>query len=127
MGTPHGLVDVATQGNVIIVKAKGSFNREGISLFVSTITPQIKAFGNQPFSILMDDVCLEGGTPAAYQELDEYNNWLNSMPLKAKAIVLKSNVIKSMIVANIPSLQQQEIVFFSDREIALDWLVSKTN
>lgn len=124
MALPHGRCDINTDGNLIVVKACGSFNVEGVKLFVSAITQTILSLKGQPFCLLMDDTLVEGGTSEAYAALNEYNEWLNNQPLLAKAFIINSKVKKGIILSNSPAIHTQNIAFFPAKSAALEWLAT---
>lgn len=123
----HGQFDVSTEENIILVKLVGSFNREGTCAYISRVKDVIQGFNGEPFAMMINDLELEGGTPEAYEALNEYNQWLNALPIIAKAFVIDNDAKKHIILANAPAITHQNIAFFKTQEDAISWLKEKVN
>ncbi|WP_206483301.1 hypothetical protein [Thalassotalea sp. G2M2-11] len=123
--TIHGKYNVELIDNILFVKLSGSFNCAGTEAYVATVKQYIAELAGQPFAMLIDDLDVEGGTPEAYQKLNDYNEWLVSQPIVGKAFIIKSLAIKEIVLERTPSLKQQQIEFFQDVESAEQWLRDK--
>lgn len=121
----HGESRVYLKDNIVFVKLSGMFNDLGAKQFTSEVKRLVLSLGDQAFGILIDDLDLEGGTPEAYAILEEYNQWLNSKPLKAKAMVMTSNAHKEIINTLSPSRKKQNIQYFLTEPEAVTWLQSE--
>lgn len=118
----HGEFSVVLTGSIIESKLAGSFNELGCSGYINAVKDKLNILAGKPFAMLIDDLELEGGTPEAYQLLNEYNQWMSKQPIVAKAFIISSQVQKDIILQRSPSLLQQNIEFFTDREHAMLWL-----
>lgn len=121
----HGEYAVLLTGNIIETTLKGSFNEYGILAYTQSVEAQVKVLNGQPFAMLVDDFEVEGGTPQAYAVLQEYNARLNKQQIIAKAFLINSCVQKEILLQRTPALNQQNIQFFQDRDIAIQWLQSQ--
>jgi hypothetical protein len=65
-----------------------------------------------------------GATPEAYQELENYNVWLNSQKLIGKAMVITSSITLDVIDKLSPSRAAQQTKNFSNEDDAMKWLQS---
>lgn len=124
----HGKVDLSLIGERIIYAAFiGSFNEKGVENYAPEIKRIVNSFEKQPFAMLINNLSIEGGTPEAYQRLDEYNQWLNNQPIVAKAFIIDNNVTKQILLARTPALKQQNIAFFETPAEATVWLEQQLN
>lgn len=122
MSGAHGQTQVTLTGQLIEAKFSGAFNPLGIKEYASKVAACLAQLDGQPFIMLIDNLKLEGGTPEAYQALDKYNTWLNEQNLVAKAMVITSEFKAKIIGSLTPSMKQQNLRHFVDREQALTWL-----
>lgn len=120
--TEHGTSEVTLVDNIIRAKLSGSFNRQGCALYTERVKQIVATLNAQPFAMLIDDLDLEGGTPAAYQALQDYNVWLNRQAIVAKAFIINNNVTKHIILQRSPALLEQNIAFFNNYDDATLWL-----
>ena len=67
-----------------------------------------------------------GGTPEAYKELEDYNKWLNSQNLLAKAMVINSMITLDIINMYSPSRGEQKSETFDNETDAIAWLKTLT-
>jgi hypothetical protein len=65
---------------------------------------------------------LDGATPDAFNISNKFNEWLNGQNMVAKAIVITSQVIKSIDQQWVPSKAVQNIEYFDNKDDALVWL-----
>ncbi len=121
----HGEREVFMQDRIITARFIGMFNEHGVKRITDEIRDCIYQLSGEPFAILVDDLKLEGGTPEAYVVLEEYNQWLNTQNLVAKAMVLTSKAHKAIIDKLSPSRLEQNIQYFVSEDSALDWLRSE--
>ncbi len=118
----HGTTDVKLNANVIEAVFCGSFNEYAIRVYAKKVRDIIVALEGAKFAMLVDDRAVEGGTPEAYNALNEYNEWLNTQALVAKAFVIDSGMTKSILKKRTPALDQQNVAYFEDIEQAREWL-----
>ena len=76
----------------------------------------------ESFSILVNNLHFQGATPEAYQELENYNIWLNTQKLIAKAMVITSSITLDVINVRSPSRASQQTKSFDNEEDAMTWL-----
>ncbi|NVK44434.1 MAG: STAS/SEC14 domain-containing protein [Oceanospirillaceae bacterium] len=123
----HGDREVFLHEDIITARFIGLFNEHGARRITNEIRECVAQMQGKPFAILIDDLQLSGGTPEAYVVLEEYNQWLNTQKLVAKAMVLTSKAHKAIIDKLSPSRLEQNIQYFIDEDSALDWLRSELN
>jgi hypothetical protein len=124
----HGKCEINLIDERIISAAFiGSFNETAVQNYANEIKRLVNSFQNQPFAMLINNLAIEGGTPEAYQRLDEYNQWLNNQPIVAKAFIIDNNVTKQILLARTPALKQQNIAFFETPTEAKVWLEQQLN
>jgi hypothetical protein len=118
----HGCDKVQIDESIITISLSGSFNEQSISELVNEIKSAVNSFENKKFAILLYATEAEGFTPEAYQELDDYNAWLNNQNFVAKAIVSHSPTLQQTSELFIPSRKPQLMKRFEDIESAQKWL-----
>lgn len=121
----HGLHSAQIVGQVITSKLSGSFNREGCLSWVTRIKTLIEGLDGRPFCLLIDTRDYEGGTDEALALANEFNRWLNTQPLVAKAHLITSQVLHAIAVERVPQLQYQTIKTFKCIDEAQAWLASQ--
>ncbi|ABG40815.1 hypothetical protein Patl_2298 [Paraglaciecola sp. T6c] len=126
MSLEHGNHLITIEDNVIVIELAGSFNEFGAKALTDDIRKAIKQFEGAPFCILINDFALEGITPEGYKEIDEYNAWLNTQNMIAKAVVVKIDILSKMEESRIPAKAQQNIKSFKNIPDALLWLKMQT-
>ncbi len=113
---------VKLQGNIIQTKLCGSFSVSITKQYCDEVRRLIEQFDGEPFAMLVDDLQLDGGTPAAYEILDQHNAWVNQQNIIAKALIVDNAVKKGIILQRLPNLRKQNIAFFQDPGAGLAWL-----
>ncbi len=73
MTLEHGSYTITVDNDIIVVSLKDSFNEYATKTFIDKIKTEIDSFNGKPFSILVNDIELEGLNPESYEELDQYN------------------------------------------------------
>jgi hypothetical protein len=121
----HGDVEILIDDHIIIVRLSGMFNELGVKKFTDAIKEFVSNLNGDSFAVLINDLKLDGGTPEAYAELEDYNQWLNTQKLLAKAMVIDSATNKHIINALSPSLSAQNIEYFLTEDAAINWLKSE--
>lgn len=125
MITGHGTIDVELLDNIIVTRYIGLFNQEGLTAEIAKVRKAIDSLGGQPFAILIENDELEGGTPEAYEALNDFNLSLAHLPLVAKATVMKSALKLRIIEERVTARRQQNKQEFTSKEDALAWLRSE--
>lgn len=116
---PHGETTVYKQKNIIYVHINGAFNELGVNIIADKVRAIVQNLEGEAFSILVNETNSEGGTPEAYEKLNEYNNWLIKQNLVAKAVVYGSKTLLNIYRSRISS---KNIQFFTDEKSAENWL-----
>ena len=124
MNLDHGEVSIRIENNIIFVEMKGAFNEYGAQKYTHGVMAEVKRLQGAPFSLLVNIEEIEGGTPEAFAELENYNIWLNNQNLIAKAMVAKSATTLELIDRLSPARRQQTNMNFESEVDALIWLKS---
>ena len=122
MGIEHGKVSISLKGNIIVVRNVGAFNEYGAQKYTNGVEAIVNDLPDVSFSILINNLDFLGATPEAYQELENYNVWLNQQKLIAKAMVITSNTTLDVINKLSPSRASQQTRSFDNEEDAMHWL-----
>lgn len=120
----HGEVTIEVVGDIIIVRTAGAFNEYGTQQYTHGVRKIVDGLQGQSFSVLVNNLEFQGGTPEAYQELENYNAWLNKQKLIAKAMVITSSTTLGVIDKLSPSRAAQQTRSFDNEKDALNWLQS---
>lgn len=121
-GVAHGECFVEREGNLIKARLKGMFNFSGGKQYTEGVQRCVEELNGEPFAILVNNLEVEGATPKAYQELERYNQWLNTQNMVAKAMVIQSKLQEGMIDSYSPARQEQNTRSFADEVSAMEWL-----
>ena len=124
MNGQHGEVQICCENNIIRATLIGSFNEEGAIKYTEGIKDIVRSLEGQKYAILVDNLNMEGGTPEAYQVLEQYNQWLNGTNLVGKAIIVKTLITTELIKSLSPSIKLQTTKSFKNRTLAIQWLQS---
>ncbi|MEI6896941.1 MAG: hypothetical protein V5786_05560 [Psychromonas sp.] len=122
MRVAHGNTEISVVDNIISCACIGSFNLEGVYLYIDEIKSIISSLKEKEFAMIIDNTKFVGCTPDAFEEMEVYSTWLCKTKLKAKAFVIKSQVNKNIILHRTPSLSSQNIAFFSHYSEAHAWV-----
>ncbi|EAR09190.1 hypothetical protein [Reinekea blandensis] len=125
MEIKHGNIDIRVEDRIVIAKYIGLFNLEGVQAELEKLKTTITELPEGPFVMLVDDLDLEGGTPDAYEAVDQFNIWLQDFPMIAKATVVESTVKLKILEARIPSRQRQNSRAFMSMDDARSWLLAQ--
>lgn len=118
----HGEVQLCYENNIIRATLIGAFNEQGAIQYTEGIKHIVKSLKGQEYAILVDNTKMEGGTPEAYQVLEEYNQWLNHTNLVAKAVVVETIITTELIKHLSPAIKLQTTKTFKNKASALRWL-----
>lgn len=122
MDNRHGDVQIILKNNIIVATLVGSFNENGAINYTEKVKDLVKILNGKEYAILVDNSNMEGGTPEAYQVLEEYNQWLNQTNLVAKAMIVKTLITTDLIKSLSPSINLQTVRSFHDKKSAMKWL-----
>mgnify|MGYP000343419141 CR=1 FL=1 len=125
MNVEHGESFVTLEVDIITVKTQGAFNREGIIKAFDQLKLIIESNNLSSFKVLLDYSDSEGGTPAAYDEVNRCNLWLNTQNMTAKATVMTSPMYQSILESRTPASKTQNAKLFTDKQSAISWLKSQ--
>lgn len=118
----HGDFDIVFDNNIIKITVEGEFNDIAAKAIASELKQLILSLNNTPFAILADLLAFDGGTPEVFAESSEFNAWLNSKNMVAKALVFTSPILIAIEKSLVKSKADQNIKYFADKEKALIWL-----
>ena len=122
----HGKNIISVEGDIIISKIIGAFNAEGIDKSIADLKVAIDSFCQNEFKLLVNYIDTEGGTPEVYEKINEFNIWLKSKNMVAKALVSNSNVVLSIRESRTPKGMSLNERVFDDEVNAIIWLKSQT-
>ena len=122
MTIEHGGNTVIVKGNIINVTLIGAFNEYDAKNVSKKIKKIVEGFNLNKFLMLMNLSNWDGATPEAFTTSNEFNEWLNSQNMVAKAIVITSQTVKAIDQQWVPSKLVQNIEYFDNEGEALRWL-----
>ena len=126
MSIEHGKNFISVDGDIIISKVIGAFNIEGIDKSIRELKVTIESFCQNEFKLLVDYIDTEGGTPEVYDKINECNIWLNSQNMIAKALVIESNAMLSILEGRTPARSALNEKTFKNETDAMLWLKSQS-
>lgn len=126
MNSPHGNCLVSVNNDIICIKPVGSFNEEGIIQAVQNIHTAIDTFSYRGFKLLIDYSEIEGATPKAFVQINDFNLWLNYQNLIAKAVVTNLSMTLPILESRVPARKQQNDKVFETKPAAIDWLKTQS-
>lgn len=124
MSKKHGDYTISVEGQLIYTSLNGSFNEYGVSCWITAIKSTIAQFNGQAFTMLVNELNAQGATPEALNVANEYNEWLSTQNMKAKAVVYSSDTLKDIDEKRLPSRKKQNVRFFSSIADARQWLIT---
>lgn len=122
MTLAHGEHRVLIDNNIIRVVMSGAFNEFTIMDVSAQINKAIESLAPQPFCILNDVRNVEGGTPEGFEESNQFNLWLESQKMIAKAIVTHSIAFREINESRVREHSTQLVQYFTTTEEAEVWL-----
>ncbi len=122
MAREHGKSTFSINGNIITVKAVGAYNLDGIKKTIKDLESAIMSFDGKAFKLLFDYLEIEGGTPEVFDKINECNIWLNSQNMVAKALVINSPTVLSILESRTPARKLQNSQTFDNKTSAIEWL-----
>ncbi|KGJ95176.1 hypothetical protein [Colwellia psychrerythraea] len=126
MATEHGESSISVDGDIIFVKAIGSFNLEGIVKVITELKLIIESFAQKDFKLLFDYTQTEGATPEVFEKINECNIWLNNQNMVAKAVIINSQILMTILESRTPARDCQNSKQFEDKASAITWLKSQS-
>lgn len=125
MNNLHGTYSIKKDADIVRYELIGTFNENVTQDFIDELKSLILGYSSRPFKLMNVQIQLEGATPAAFELVNQLNEWLNTQNMIAKAIVNNSEVLAKMHRFFIPAREAQNIQYFSREEDALAWLTSQ--
>ena len=122
MNIELGTAEISVTGERINVVLEGSFNREGVLKYQQRYRKIVQGFGDSPFKVFLNCLKIDGATPEAFEEIDNFNAWLNERNIRAKAMVISSAALTEIAEKRLPQQNKQNIRIFSTTDAALTWL-----
>lgn len=122
MNSPHGKCSVSVNDDIIYIMAVGSFNKEGITKSIQDIQSAIGSFDDRGFKLFIDFTDIEGGTPKAFDKINEFNRWLNHQKMIAKAVVFSLAMTLPLLDSRAPARKLQNSKSFENKISAIEWL-----
>lgn len=123
----HGVYHLDVIGNVIVCEFSDAFNVEGASEFLRDFRMIVDQMNGEAFAVVSNGVDCDGGTPEAYDLVNQYNEWLATTNCYAKALVFRDTLSRNIYRDRVPAIEQQREFlqeFFSYEE-AIEWVKSK--
>lgn len=118
----HGKSLITTDEDIITINSTGAFNLEGITIAIEELKTEINGFNGKAFKLLFDFSETEGGTPEVFEQINEFNIWLNSQNMTAKALIITSSINLAILESRVPARKNQNTQDFKERESAMAWL-----
>lgn len=125
MPRQHGNSIITVEGEIIIIKVIGCFNIEGITESIQHLKSTIKSFYQRQFKLLLNYLEAEGGTPEVFEIINQFNIWLNTQNIVAKAIVTDSLINLAILKKRAPASQTNNSKVFKNQSNAFNWLRSQ--
>lgn len=127
MQTQHGNCTISLDQSIVFITLVGSFNEDGIAPCIEKAKELIGTLEGKPFCTLLDLREYGGSTPEAFEIQNDYNAWLNSQNLIAKAVVMETELIVKIARSQEDSLKEQEGITkdFDNLVDAHVWLCTK--
>ncbi len=118
----HGKYDIEVNCDIIKITVSGAFNDVAAKALAIELKNIVIAFEHAPFAIMANLLAFDGGTPEVFAESQEFNTWLNSKNMVAKALVFTSPALIAIEQALVKSKAKQNIQYFKTEHQALKWL-----
>lgn len=125
MESRHGKFTIEIDNGSIVTHLYGSFNEAGVTAWAESLKETVSLFNGSPFTLLVNEMGARGATPEALAVSNDFNTWLNSKPMIAKAVVYSAEIFKEIDDKNIPARKQQNIKFFYELDLAKQWLTQE--
>jgi hypothetical protein len=122
MTTPHGECLISVEDNIIYIQPIGAFNEEGIIEASKEVSIAVDNFGDENFKLLLDYTSIEGATPEAFVKLNEFNSWLNTQNMVAKAVVVNLSLTLTLLNNFVPERSIQNDKNFDNKADAIEWI-----
>lgn len=118
----HGEFDIEVTHSIIKITVLGAFNDIGAKALAVELKNTVIAFDNAAFVIMWDMLGFDGGTPEVFAESEEFNHWLNSKNMIAKALIFTSPPLIAIDKMLVKSKAKQNIRYFENESDASEWL-----
>ena len=118
----HGEFDIEVKHGFIKIIISGAFNDIGAKALAAELKNTVIAFDSAAFVIMWDMLGFDGGTPEVFAESEEFNHWLNSKNMIAKALIFTSPALIAIEQMLVKSKTKQNIRYFENEPDASEWL-----
>jgi len=118
----HGEYDIEDNHGIIKITVSGAFNDIGAKALAIDLKNIVLAYDHTPFVIMANLLGFDGGTPEVFAESEEFNAWLNSKNMIAKALIFTSPALIDIEQMLVTSKTSQNIRYFESEHEALQWL-----
>lgn len=118
----HGEYNITVLDDMIKITVHGAFNDVGAKALVSELKDIVLAYEHAPFVIMGNLLDFGGGTPEVFAESEEFNAWLNSRNMIAKALIFTSPALIAIEQTLVKSKSMQNIQYFENENDAKQWL-----
>ncbi|WP_421133722.1 hypothetical protein [Alteromonas sp. A079] len=125
MRKQSGHTSLSVNEEIISVTLSGVFNEKEALNYKALLLDAIHTLRGKPFCMLVDNTGVEGGTPEAFDVLEDINASLPGFSLIAKAYVYKSDIVMGIVKQRVLALKKINKRNFTDYQDAMDWLTSE--
>lgn len=125
MRKQSGRTSLCVNEEIILVTLSGVFNEKEALNYKAKLFDAIHSLQGKPFCMLVDNTGVEGGTPEAFDVLEDINTALPSLSLIAKAYVYKSDIVMGIVKQRVLALKKINKRNFTDYQEAMAWLASE--
>ncbi|MEP4888714.1 MAG: STAS/SEC14 domain-containing protein [Aliiglaciecola sp.] len=122
MKTPLGSYEFKVEGRIVYQTFTGMFSGKTARTYLRETKQLITQFEGKAFCMLIDIREMEGLTPDGYNMIDNFNQWVNTQNLVAKAIVVSNDVVGKIVSSRVPELKKQNVKYFEDIQTAIKWV-----
>lgn len=122
---PHGIIDIQWRKNILLVKTRGPFNIEGITLAFDQLKASVKNKNQDPWYRVdfLDNETL--GSQAVMQVIGESYKWSNAETNCIETAVCCSNVIQYELLTKFSHYASLNIKIFNNIDQANGYIEDK--
>jgi hypothetical protein len=125
MRKQSGHTSLCVNEEIISVTLSGVFNEKEALNYKAMLFDAIYTLRGNPFCMLVDNTGVEGGTPEAFDVLEDINAALPGYSLIAKAYVYKSDIVMGIVKQRVLALKKINKRNFTDYQEAMIWLATE--
>lgn len=116
--------EIEVSEQTIIARLIGNCSGKLAANFTNELKQTIRNISPKPFYLIINIIEFEGATPEAYQIQENFNQWLRSTNLVAKANVISSQLVSNIVGNQMPSRENQLFKICESEEEAKAWFES---